>query len=59
MRKLSGINFNYTYMLHLVLSELTWQKLSSSLSSKNPEIIKIVLKVPNLLNMFNTMYYIK
>ena len=43
--KLSGINFNYSYRLHLVLPEFTRQKchLSGSARSKNPDQIKIIL----------------
>ena len=57
MRKLSGINFNFTYRLHLVLVIRIW--LSRSTSSKNPDQTKIILISSNLLIMFNTKYYIK
>ena len=54
MRKLSGINFNNTNRLHLVLVIRIY--FDKNLSYKNPGQIKITSQVPNLLTMFKTKY---
>ena len=61
MTKLSGINFNNTNRLHLVLvikiyfdSNCNYPKVYTS--SKTPSQIKITSQVLNLLNMFKAKY---
>ena len=61
MTKLSGINFNNTNRLHLVLviriyfdNNFNCPKIYTS--SKIPGQIKITSQVPNILNMFKTKY---
>ena len=61
MAKLSGINFNNTNRLHLVLvikiyfdNNFNYNKVYTS--SMTPGQIKITSQVPNLLKMFKTKY---
>ena len=61
MTKLSGIDFNNTCRLHLVLAikiyfdnNFNYPRVYAS--SKTPGQIKITSQVPNLLNMFKAKY---
>ena len=60
VRKLSGVNFNYTYRLYLVpVIRISFDKNLIYPEIQAARIQKSSSYVPNLLDMFKTKYYIK